>query len=202
MRRSSSTSISAPTSADRQRGQQHRRPRTRTRPLPEPLDQRVGDVDAEHVERAVREVDDARDAEDQRQPGRDQEQRRRAGQPVEQLDEEARRRPSAAAVGRLGGRPGDPGAGLSPASAGRSLRTSCVGGLVRWPVERSGSRPSALAVLDRGRADVGAHRRLVVERAVGDRARTACRTCRPLMRRDQLLGVGRARPCGSPRRAP
>ena len=50
----------------------------------------VSDIDAEHVERAMREIDDARDAEDQRQPGRHHEQRGRAGQPVERLDREAR----------------------------------------------------------------------------------------------------------------
>src|SRR5690606_9400526 len=41
--------------------------------------------DADHVERAVGEVDDARDTEDKRQACRDQEQRRRAGQAVKQL---------------------------------------------------------------------------------------------------------------------
>src|SRR5207247_10312106 len=48
----------------------------------------VRDIGAQHVERAVREVDDARDAEDERQPRRDEEQRRRAGKTVDELDEE------------------------------------------------------------------------------------------------------------------
>jgi hypothetical protein len=52
------------------------------------LDQRVGDVDAHHEERAMREVHDAGHAEDQRQTCRHQKQRRRARQPVEQLDDE------------------------------------------------------------------------------------------------------------------
>ena len=40
------------------------------------------------MERAMREVDDARDPEDQRQPRADEEQRRRAGQAVGELDED------------------------------------------------------------------------------------------------------------------
>ena len=56
---------------------------------PERLDQAVGDVDAQHVERAVREIHDPRHAEDQRQAGRHQEQRRGARQPVQELDEDA-----------------------------------------------------------------------------------------------------------------
>ena len=59
--------------------------------------ERIRAVDAEHVERPVREVDDARDAEDERQAGRDEEERRRAGEAVQELNDEARevhRRPS------------------------------------------------------------------------------------------------------------
>ena len=41
----------------------------------EELHRRIGDVESQHVERAVREVDDARDAEDQRQAGGHHEQR-------------------------------------------------------------------------------------------------------------------------------
>ena len=52
------------------------------------LDQRIGAVEAQHVERTVREVHDPRDAEDQRQAGRHQEQRRGGGQPVQELDED------------------------------------------------------------------------------------------------------------------
>ena len=48
---------------------------TLVRAATEPAHQRVGEVDAQHVERAVREVNDARDAENQRQPGADQKQR-------------------------------------------------------------------------------------------------------------------------------
>ena len=64
--------------------QHQRRPETQHRP--QPLDRAVGDVDPQHEKRAVREVDDAGDAKDQRQPRRHQKQRRRAGQAVEQLD--------------------------------------------------------------------------------------------------------------------
>ena len=46
------------------------------------------EVGAQHVERAVREIDDARDAEHDRQSGGDDEQRGRAGQPVQRLHEE------------------------------------------------------------------------------------------------------------------
>ena len=53
-----------------------------------PGDDAVGDVDAQHVERAVREVHDPRHAEDQRQPDGDQEERRRARQAVEELDDD------------------------------------------------------------------------------------------------------------------
>jgi hypothetical protein len=48
----------------------------------------VGNVDAQHVERAVGDVDDAGDAEDQRQPGADEEQPGRRRQSVERLKQE------------------------------------------------------------------------------------------------------------------
>ena len=49
----------------------------------------VGDVDAQHVKRAVGDIDDARDAEDERQAGADEEQPGRGGQPVERLKKES-----------------------------------------------------------------------------------------------------------------
>ena len=49
----------------------------------------VGNVDAQHVERAVGDVDDARDAEDQRQAGADEEQAGGGGKPVERLEQES-----------------------------------------------------------------------------------------------------------------
>ena len=49
---------------------------------------RIRDVRAQHVERAVREIDDARDAENQRQTGGNQKQRRRRREAVEKLDRE------------------------------------------------------------------------------------------------------------------
>jgi hypothetical protein len=67
--------------------EQQRRPEPP--PAAQPLRQRVGDVDAQHEERAVREVHDARHAEDQRQARGHEEQRRGAGQAVEELDDEA-----------------------------------------------------------------------------------------------------------------
>ena len=54
----------------------------------EPLGQRVGHIGAEHVEGAVGEVHDAGDAEDDRQPAGDEEQRRRAGEAGQELGEE------------------------------------------------------------------------------------------------------------------
>ncbi len=56
-----------------QRGEQQRRPEPRAGA--EPIDHRIGDVDAQHVQGAVREVDDARDTENQRKPGAYEEQR-------------------------------------------------------------------------------------------------------------------------------
>src|SRR4029079_10878730 len=53
-----------------------------------PRRERVGEVRADHVEAAVREVDDAENAEDQRQPARDQEQQQPVLRGVQALDEE------------------------------------------------------------------------------------------------------------------
>ena len=50
--------------------------------------QRPRPVEAEHVERAVGEIDDAGDAKDEREPRRDEEQRRGLGKPVEGLEQE------------------------------------------------------------------------------------------------------------------
>jgi hypothetical protein len=50
--------------------------------------QRVGHVRADHVEAAVRQVDDAHDAEDQRQAGSDQEQQQPVLQRVQALNQE------------------------------------------------------------------------------------------------------------------
>ena len=68
-------------------------------------EERGGQVGADHVERAVGEVDEVHDAEDQRQPGRHQEQHHAELQPVEALlddEQPAHRRP-----GKRKGR-GDP----------------------------------------------------------------------------------------------
>ena len=73
--------------ADGERGQHDRGPEAQGRAA-ERLDQAVGAVEAQHVERAVREIDDPRHAEDQRQAGRHQEQGRRGRQPVQELDDD------------------------------------------------------------------------------------------------------------------
>ena len=88
MRRSSRTSISHADDADQQRRQHHAAPEAERARRPEARHQRPGDVGAQHVERAVREVHDPRDAEDDRQPRGDEEQRGRARQPVQGLDED------------------------------------------------------------------------------------------------------------------
>ena len=73
---------------DRERRQDDRAPEAEG-VRPSASIRRVGAVEAQHVERAVREIDDPRHAEDQRQAGRHQEQRRRGGQPVQELDDDA-----------------------------------------------------------------------------------------------------------------
>ena len=78
---------------------------------------RVGEIDAEHVERAVGHVDDPRHAEDQRQAGADKEQPGGAGEAVERLEQD-----------RLEGHgrpllvPGEAGAPLIPPDAASSPR--------------------------------------------------------------------------------
>ena len=62
------------------------------------LGQRERDVSAEHVERAMREIDDPRHAENDRQPRRHQEQRRRAGKAGQELNEVEGHQRSAVAV--------------------------------------------------------------------------------------------------------
>ncbi len=44
-------------------------------PPPDPGDQRIREVNAQHVKGAMRKIDDPRDAENQRQADRDQKQR-------------------------------------------------------------------------------------------------------------------------------
>ncbi len=53
----------------------------------EPVGQRVADIGAEHVEGAMREIDDAGDAENDRQAGGDQKQRAGAREPGDELNE-------------------------------------------------------------------------------------------------------------------
>ena len=68
-----------------------------TQKLPVICDRRIADIGAQHEERAMREVDDAHDAEDQRESDAEEEQQRCLRQRVEALrDEEARGSPSAA----------------------------------------------------------------------------------------------------------
>ena len=56
----------------------------------QPLHQLERRVRAQHVERAVREVEHAQHAEDQRQPGRDQEQEHRGREAADALGEDKR----------------------------------------------------------------------------------------------------------------
>ena len=71
------------------------------------------EVGAEHVERAVREVDDPRDAEDERQPAADEEQRGTVRQPGEELAED-----------EIQGQWGSASQATSWPRRGRRLRTS------------------------------------------------------------------------------
>ena len=128
--------IDAPQDGDLDQGADHTHHQRRgDHPTPESRrarvelrDEAVSDVDPQHVQRAVREVHDPRDAEDQRQADGDEKQRRRARQTVEELDsyrsqggvlahELTRWRPRAAAQLRR-----------RPQSAGRSFFTSASGG--------------------------------------------------------------------------
>ena len=70
----------APVSTHRAEHAQHERAGQRHQP--------GGEERADHVQRAVRQVDHVHDAEDQRQPGRQQEQHQPELQPVEQLLED------------------------------------------------------------------------------------------------------------------
>ena len=74
--------------ADGKRRQQHATPKANGARERHACHQRPGDVGSQHVERAVREVHDPRHAEDDGEPGRDQEQRGGAGEPVQRLDED------------------------------------------------------------------------------------------------------------------
>ena len=53
----------------------------------QPFGQRVPDIGAQHVERAMREIDDAGDAEDDREAGGDEKQRAGTREPRDELDE-------------------------------------------------------------------------------------------------------------------
>ena len=78
-----------PQHANDQRGQRQGHPEAQG--TAQALDQRVRDVDAHHEERAMGKVHDAGHAKDQRQTRRHEEQRRRARQPVDELDDETRK---------------------------------------------------------------------------------------------------------------
>ena len=54
----------------------------------DPGGEAVGDVGPQHIEGPVRDIDDAGDAEDQRQAGGDKEQPGGGGEPVERLEQE------------------------------------------------------------------------------------------------------------------
>ena len=72
--------------ADRKRGQHDAAPETdRTADMGR---QRIRDVEPQHIEGPVREIDDAGDAENQRQSGGEQEQTGGGRQPVKRLEEE------------------------------------------------------------------------------------------------------------------
>jgi hypothetical protein len=61
---------------------------TATEHIGEEIPRRIGAIGAQHVKRAVREIDNPRHAEDQRQARGDEEQRRRRRKAVQQLQGE------------------------------------------------------------------------------------------------------------------
>ena len=75
-------------------------------PRPQPLDELVGGVGAQHVEGPVGEVQHAQDAEDEREPRRDQEEKHGGRQAGKALREDERRIGHEAQRGPAGGRPG------------------------------------------------------------------------------------------------
>ena len=115
--------------------------------------QRDGDVGAQHVERAVRDVDDARDAKDKGKPGRDEEQTRRRGQAVEGLKRKAfpvhRVVPRHRSIRRSG-----------PQLLHLGIRGQHAGTIDIFVINHG-----AAAVLERELADKGAERRLMVDGA-------------------------------------
>ena len=75
--------------ADHKRGQQERRPEAERRAATaEPAGEGHRQIGAEHVERAVSEIDDPGHAKDDRQAAGNQKQRRRRGEAVEELDDQ------------------------------------------------------------------------------------------------------------------
>ena len=73
---------------DQHRCQQHATPKAKRAGRAEMRDQRPGEIGAQHVERAMREIHDPRHAEDDRQSRRDQEERGGRSQPVQRLGED------------------------------------------------------------------------------------------------------------------
>ena len=186
------------------------------------LGQRERDIGADHVEGAMGEIDDAGDAEDDREAGRHQEQRCRAGETGQELDDVEGHEWSGSAFTGIGGfilrdgafaPPQDEGFLTSPMGRGRIAPAIRVRGfgptrdrnpspelvaalqarpLPSGEVKRSILRTQlldfgvarqkvrallvgradhdALAVLQRGLADIGTERRLVVDLAEGDLA--------------------------------
>ncbi len=84
-------------------------------PEPERAANRAGErrrhIGAEHEQRSMRDIDDARDAEDQREPGGDEKQARGGGEPVERLKQKTaeahRMREANASLPRSRGKDGE-----------------------------------------------------------------------------------------------
>ena len=136
----------------------------------EALGERPREVGADHVEAAVREVDDPHDAEDQRQPARDQEQQQSVLDAVQQLDQRACRDPSRVGSVEAGATKGPPAGGPADvAGAGRPVplrlpaaasaaHLAAVGGRV---VERRRRHAGHLVLLARHLAQVHVLHRVV-----------------------------------------
>ena len=109
----------------------------------QPGGERIGQIQAQHVERAVGDIDDAGDAEDQRQSGADEEQARCRGQSVQGLKEKgfkahAKMQPSS-----------DPGLvdAVAAADAGRLDPSPSRGRVEPRPSFTSSLRPDAVSSL-------------------------------------------------------
>ena len=157
-----------PSAATAERAEHDRAPEAER--AAEPVGQRVRDIGAQHVEGAMGEIDDAGYAENDREAGSDEKQRASAREPRDELDKieaQGRAPPPERCAGRRSPRPWCASRRASVLRAQRlDLR---VGGKIGGAVAVGHVDHDALAVLERGLADEGAERGLMVDRPECDR---------------------------------